>query len=157
MKRIFLAVVLMLGLACPVSSQWYTSKYGVKDINELSAEQLEQSLSQARLAKWGGITLIGLGSVVLVKGISDFNKSNELGGNAGEGYAYSAVISYALGGLMELAGVTMVHKNITKIQSIKKVLNQTQVGLSFSSFPAYRGYGCPENQNVPVVTLSVQF
>jgi hypothetical protein len=157
MKKIFFAITLILALVYNGKSQWYTWKYGVKDINELSQKQLEQSLTQASLQKLGGFFLMVLGPIPFVKGISEYNKSIELGGNLGEGKAYSAV--FLIGGavLMETVGVAMLLSNNSKIKEITKAMNRTQIGLGFTDRQLGQGYCLSNNPKIPVLSLTFNF
>jgi len=66
MKKLIIFFYLLLIFSCIISGQWYVKRYQVTDINQVTKEQLEESLQDSkRNLLYSGI-VVGTGGVILI-------------------------------------------------------------------------------------------
>jgi len=66
---IIIACLILCGCVDSINAQWYTRKYGVENINDLSDEQLRVSYSIARTSAILGGVVTGTGIVLTISGV----------------------------------------------------------------------------------------
>jgi hypothetical protein len=68
MKRLQFIIILLLFICFGIKGQWYTEKYGVSKVRDLSIEQLKESLSKAQETSVIGGALILTGGILVLAG-----------------------------------------------------------------------------------------
>ena len=67
---IIIAFLIISSLINSVNAQWYNTKYGVNELNDLTDAQLMESYSNARTASIGGGVATGTGIALMLSGFA---------------------------------------------------------------------------------------
>jgi hypothetical protein len=69
MKKALLIALALFTAAYSANAQWYSNKYGVENINDLSNEQLMKSYSDAKASSICGVVATGTGTGLVIFGM----------------------------------------------------------------------------------------
>ena len=135
MKTVFFIMVTAMLISSCGNCQWFERRYGVDDIYQLSDEQLNDAFKRARTGTWVGAILTTVGAAGLITGIAIASSANDMG-RAGEARAYEGVF-LAMGSVpLGIAGVTIWGINGTRLQTIKEIMNKTEIKPGVLNYPS---------------------
>ena len=142
------------------SGQWYYDKYGVTDIDMLSADQLDQALGDTKsdLGKGGSFALagglfVGIGFYTFHEGLGeDPTILEQLLGSKFMGYTY-----IICGSGLFVAGTIWCLSDMGRLAQIKNARNRNYgVTGSLNISPAIMPVGSPQSL-APGITLRINF
>lgn len=153
-------VVFMVALLFTVNAncQWYYKEYGVRDLNLLTTQQLEEALRHSGGITAGGGVMSVLGIFGLWGGISLINRAyDEPDWEEGLGYWFGGFFLTMFSVALETGGVMLIIVGAVRTGDIKAVLNRTEVKVGLLNIPNYR-FGTEQKNNVfPGITLTCRF
>ena len=154
-KIIFFVASALLLLSESANCQWYQRRYGADNINQLSEQQLTEAFLRSRGAVRAG-TLVSVASAIgIVAGVimltHDSPYSGDIGTNVLGGLVLGATIP------MEITGLTILGVSYPRLQSIKAVMNNTDVRLGVMNYSQYNVIGGPKCSAIPCVSVTLRF
>ena len=134
--------------------QWYHRKYGVTDINQLSKEQLNKALKNAK----GGVKFGGFVSVISVAGlIGGIVTLSSINDREDEGKAYTGVFITGISIPLGIAGLTILGINGSRKNNIKSTLNNLDLKMGMINNPGADLPGNSGVSSVPGILLKFNF
>lgn len=137
---VFVLLILFL-LNCPLKSQWYTNQYGVRNIRDLTNEQLSVSSGKYKTVTLVGGCSIGLGCLSILVAETTYKKGLPEDATLGEQILGGRVMKdiYKILGFGLLGGgVIMVNIGLSRSHNIKKVMiEQKKYNSSISLRPVF--------------------
>lgn len=153
MKKLLLITTSTILFSVICTGQWYSRRYGVNDLNQLSGEQLDLALTNATFEFGSGIFMVVAGGIGLYGGIYLAQKAppGDIGG------ALGGLLITAISVPLEIAGWVILTINLKRISSIKEVMRSRDLQLGVSCFQI--GNRFPDNQIslVPGLSLTIHF
>jgi len=134
-------------------SQWYNRRYGVSDLNELSQEQLNLALANAKFEFASGIFLSVVGAAGLYGGIY-LSKSAPPGDI---GRAFTGLIIIGISITSEIAGLITLTTNIKRIERIEQVMRNKELHLGLRIYQKGNMYSGSSKSVLPCLTLNIHF
>ncbi len=136
MKRAFLIIITFLFVCSTIKCQWYSRRYGVNDINQLTREQLNEALIRAQNKITGGIVLsvagaigIGAGSYLIAHSKKIYPEANDITQLQLSGFSL-LVVSIPI----EITGLIKWALNGERAKTIRSVLKSTEMKPGFVYF-----------------------
>jgi hypothetical protein len=156
MKKIFflLAFALLL-ISESASCQWYTRRYGVNNINQLSQQQLTESFLRSRGGVRAGSLLSGVSAIGIVAGAFMFTHDSPYSGDIGINVLGVLVLGATIP--MEITGLTILGVSYPRLQSIKAVMKNTDVHLGVRNYYQYNCNGDPNCSAMPCLSVTFRF
>jgi hypothetical protein len=141
MKVLILAIVILL--STEGNCQWYYKKYGVKDLSQLSQEQLNQRLRLNKKLLGFDVVAMIVGTTFIITGTHLINKANakEISLKGLYNYPREKVLGIVLlsdGIAVDICGLLLIPLSLTEINQIKKVLGNPEVKLGLINCPKYK-------------------
>jgi len=133
--------------------QWYSRRYGVSDLNELTREQLNLALANAKFEFASGIFLSVVGAAGLYGGIH-LSKNLHPGD---QGRALAAVIIIGTSVTTEIAGWIILTINITRIDRIKELMKNKELHLGLINSQKKNMLSDSHKSFVPCLSLTITF
>ncbi len=135
--------------------QWYQRRYGVNDLNQLNQLQLKESFLRARGGARAGALLSGVSAIGIVTGIIMLNHESPYSGDIG----INVLGILVLGGTipMEITGLTIWSISGTRLQSIRAVMNNTEVSLGIMNYSPYKITGISNYNSIPCISITYNF
>ena len=156
MKKIFfIAAAALLLVSENANCQWYQRRYGVNDLNQLSQLQLDEAFMRARGSTRAGALLSVASAIVIGAGIAMVAYDNPHPGDIGRN-AFGVLL---LAGTipMEITGLTILGISGTRLQTIKAVMNNTEVRLGVLNYSQYNNTGGYNCSSVPGISVIFKF
>jgi hypothetical protein len=154
-KFFFLTVSVILLTSAIADCQWYQRRYGVNDINQLNQQQLTESFLRARGGARAGALVSGVGAIGIVTGIILVNHESPYSGDIVPNVMGIMILAGTIP--MEITGLTILGVSGTRLQSIRAVMNKTQVSLGImNSNTEFNGH-IPGISMVPCVSVKFNF
>ena len=159
MKSVILTIAFLLLISEGCNCQWYYKRYGVKDINQLSDEQLSESLTKARTGVSGGcvISIIGAigicaGNYLIIHSKNVYPDANDITNLQLAGGAL-LVLSIPI----ELAGLIDLGINHNRLKSIKKVITESELKTGFVNYQWVNESSGVQQSLLPNLSLTIYF
>ncbi len=152
MKKTFLIISLIL-LSESVYSQWHSRRYGVSDLNQLTFEQLDLALTNAKFEFGSGIFMVIVGGAGLYGGIYLAQKAPP----GDTGTALTGLLITAISVPSEIAGWIILTTNLKRIESIKEVMRNRDLHLGLSIYPEENICSGSQTSLVPCLSLIIHF
>jgi hypothetical protein len=136
MKKTLFIFIVVLQLSIDCYCQWYSRRYGVSDLTQLSQKQLNEALVMAKDGIGGGALLSVAGAAGIYGGIRIFR-------NAASGDLETSFEGLGLTGisvLAEITGLMTLFISRSRMISIKKVINNAEFRLGTINYPEYSRY-----------------
>jgi hypothetical protein len=153
MKKVFLIMISVILLSVSSNCQWYNRRYGVSDISQLSLEQLNLALANAKFEFASGIFLSVVGAIGLYGGIQ-LSKSAPPGDIGG---ALAGIIITVVSIPAEIAGWIILSINRTRAKSIKEVLKSTELKLGLVNYQRGNIYSGSQGSLIPCLSVTICF
>jgi hypothetical protein len=157
MKRTFLIIVAVLLITANGNCQWYQRKYGVNDINQLSQQQINESLRKAKVRAWTGAYISCIGVITLSSGISMKYAPKDLHGSQLQEQQISKVAFLTLGSVLTPVGLTMLFKNCSRMKAIKKTMKNTEISLGVTNCPTDNMFNSSNIYAIPTISVAINF
>lgn len=154
-KILFITVSVLLLTSAVADCQWYQRRYGVNEINQLNQQQLTESFLRARGGTRAGALISGVSAIGIVAGIIMFKHDSPYAGDIG----INVIGVLVLGGTipMEITGLTIWGISGTRLQSIKAVMNKTQVSLGVMNYSPYNMTRISNCSSIPCISITYNF
>ena len=154
-KLLFLTASVLLLTSAVVDCQWYQRRYGVNNINQLTQQQLTESFLRARGGARAGALISGVSAVGIVTGIIMLKHNSPYSGDIG----INVIGVLVLGGTipMEITGLTIWVISGTRLQSIRAVMNNTEVSLGIMNCSPYYVSGIAKSSSIPCISITYNF
>ena len=161
---IIIAFLIISSLINSVNAQWYYTKYGVDELNDLTDAQLMESYSNARASSIGGGVATGTGIALMLSG---FAKATA---NIGENFAI-ALTSYGTGSppfksvgrglalsgaVLTIGGAALWISGGSRKKLLRPIMKSRGLGSSISVYPD-AGYDLLSHTYYPAVTFKIEF
>jgi len=154
-KIIFFVASALLLLSESANCQWYQRRYGADNINQLSEQQLTEAFLRSRGAVRAG-TLVSVASAIgIVAGAIMFTHDSPYPGDIERNVFGVLVLAATIP--MEITGLTILGISYPRLQSIKTVMNNTNVRLGVLNFSQYNAFRDPECSAIPCVSVTLRF
>jgi hypothetical protein len=155
MKKVFFILVFASLLISEIANcQWYTRRYGVNDLNQLSQQQLTESFMRSRGGARAGALLSVASAIGIGAGIIMFKYDSPYPGDIGRNVAGLLLLAGTIP--MEITGLTIWGISGTRLQTIRAVMNNTEVRIGVLNYPQYSSGGY-KRSSVPGVSLVFKF
>ena len=156
MKKVFLFLIFaLLLLSESAKCQWYQRRYGADNINQLSEQQLTEAFLRSRGAVRAGTLVSAAGAIGIVAGAIMFKHYSPYPGDIGINVLGVLVLGATIP--MEITGLTILGVSYPRLQSIKAVMNNTDVRLGVMNYSQYNVIGGPKCSAIPCVSVTLRF
>ena len=153
MKKVIFVIIGIILLSVSSHGQWYSRRYGVSDLNELTQEQLNLALTNVKFEFASGIFLSVVGAAGLYGGI----RLNESVHPGDQGRAFTAVFIIGTSIMAEIAGWILLTINITRIDRIKEVMKSKELHLGLMNFQTENMFSDSHISVLPCLSLTIPF
>jgi hypothetical protein len=150
-KKAFLILITTIMLSASGNCQWYNSRYGVTNINQLSTEQLNESLRRYNKAVicWSIVSLAG--AIGIGTGIIFLKKTDSEAGAMVGAFLIAHTIP------IEILGLAGCGIQGSRVRSIKKVLNSTELKMGLANYQMGNIYAGSQGIVVPGLSVTISF
>lgn len=156
-------IACIISLCCinSTNAQWYHSKYGATNLDDLSNEQLLESYSSAKTLSIVGGVVTGAGVCLMIGGLAAglVNVTEDivtvLGGQppSNESYGEALMIS---GAVLTVSGIFTWIAGGSRKKEMRPLIYSRGLALNISVYPG-AGYDLLTASYYPAVTLSIGF
>ena len=158
MRKVALIFLTILLLSEESDCQWYYERYGVKDLQQLSTEQVSDALKFKKSHVNGDIILMGIGVVQIIGGLALIN-SNE-GSTVDEVFLdiFKTVVGYVfvpLGICLEICGLILLPIHVSQLNKVKDILGNTVVNVGLINCPADKIFNY--SSSIPCISIRFNF
>jgi hypothetical protein len=165
MKKIILFTTIILLSSLESNCQWYYKKYGVKDLNQLSQEQLTEASMIKKKQVSADIALIGMSPIFIVGGISLANYAlNQLASGDKltffkfHWYGFLNIIGRGLvlaGSGIGICGLVFLPIHLSQRSEINKIIQSTKIKVGLMPYPADNVFTCSTISQVPGISITI--
>ena len=154
MKKTFLILAAIMFFSLNVNCQWYYKKYGVKDLNQLTKEQLPEALKLSKMntgvstgcAAILGTPLIIIGGHIIHKAKTAKDVDTFLNGAWG-------IYFLSVGIVFEITGLILLPVTLKETRKIRNALRNPEIKIGLTDFP--RNKVCNASNLIPTPGISV--
>jgi hypothetical protein len=167
MKKAILFITIIVLLSPESNCQWYIKKYGVKDLNQLSQEQLTEASIIKKKQISADIALIGMSPIFIVGGISLVNYAlnqlvlvDKLTFFKFHWYGFLAIIGRGLvlaGSGIGIYGLVFLPVHLSQRSEINKIIQSTKIKIGLIPYPTNNVFNCSTKSQVPGISITVFF
>jgi hypothetical protein len=162
MKKVVLFLAVIILLSVESNCQWYYKKYGVKDLNQLSQEQLNKRLRINKKLIGFNVGVMIVGTTFIIAGTHLINKANAEELSVEGFYNYPrektmGIVFLSSGIICDICGLILLPLNLTEINKIKKVLGNPEIKLGLISCPTNNIINHSNISLIPGISLAIQF
>ena len=163
---IIIAFLIISSLINSVNAQWYYTKYGVDELNDLTDAQLMESYSNARASSIGGGVATGTGIALMLSG---FAKATA---NIAEDFLVAIASSFGTdsppssqsyggglalsGAVLTIGGAALWISGGSRKKLLRPIMKSRGLGSSISVYPD-AGYDLLSHTYYPAVTFKIEF
>jgi hypothetical protein len=163
MKKVILILAAIILLSVDgICQNYYYKKYGVKELNQLTQDQLAKELifnKKAMVFSIGalavGTSFIVLGSYLNKEANKDLSTVEDF-----EAWPYQKVLGIAFiagGSVIDLCGLFLLPYSLIQIDKIKELLGNSEVKLGFINGPTDIMYNRSKMPLTPGISLTINF
>lgn len=160
MKNVVLILITIVLLSAEGNCQWYNKKYGVKDLSQLTQEQLNHRLKVDKtvLACDPAIFIVGTGSIIA--GIHLINKGNSEPINPCGFFKVprrQGIIFLSSGIALDICGLLLIPLSLSEMNQIKKALGIQEIKLALVDCFTNDMFNYSNGLPVPGISLIIGF
>lgn len=158
MKKTFLILATIMLLSIDGNCQWYYKKYGIKDLNQLSKEQLTEALKLSNInvgVSIGCLTI--LGPPLIIGGIHIINKAKTtedfdtfLNGVWGIYFLIAGVT-------FEITGLILLPITLNQSKKIRNTLHNPEIKIGLIDCPQNYIFNCSNISPTPGISITIHF
>ena len=162
MKKAVLIFATLILFSVNVNCQWYYKKYGVKDMNQLTQEQLNERLRLNRQLLVLDPVFMVVGTTFIIAGIHFINKANaeEISVEGGFNYPREKVLGTAFlfsGIVCDICGLLLLPLSLAEINKIKKVQENREIKLGLIRCPQNIIFNHSDISLMPGISIIIHF
>ena len=125
MKKVLLVVTTTLLLSISGNCQWYSRKYGVSDLNQLSQIQLNEALIRAKDGMSSGAVISIISGIGIVGGIIRATRDSPYPGDIWGNITGLLLLAGSIP--FEITGLLVRGINRSRAKRIEEVLNKAEI------------------------------
>jgi hypothetical protein len=152
-------IIASLILCCSVNSinaQWYSNKYGVENLNDLSDEQLMESYSNAIVSTIVGGVATGTGIVLVISGMGKaFEGFSSLSYPTPDHRSHGGGL-FISGAVLAIGGTILLISGGSRIGQLRPIKKSRGLVSNISVYPG-AGYELLTDTYYPAVTIRIGF
>jgi hypothetical protein len=162
MKRTFLIFSTIILFSVGGNCQWYYKKYGVKDMNQLTQEQLNERLRLNKQLLVLDPVIMVVGTTFIIAGIHFINKANaeEISLEGAFNFPREKILGTVFlssGVVCDICGFLLLPLSLTEINKIKKIQKNREIKLGLISCPPNIMFNHSDISLIPGISLSILF
>ena len=160
MKNVVLILITIVFLSTEGNCQWYYKRYGIRDLSQLTQEQLNKRLKMDKilLACDPAIMIVGTGSIIA--GINLINKANSEPINPGGFFKYprlSGIVFLSSGIVLDISGLLLIPLCLSEMNQIKKALGIQEIRLALINCFTDNMFNYSNGLPAPGISLTIRF
>ncbi len=160
MKNAVLILITIVFLSAEGNCQWYYKRYGVKDLSQLTQEQLNKRLKMDKvlLACDPAIMIVVTGCIIA--GIHLINKANSEPINPCGFFKLPRLTgrTFLFGGIgLDICGLLLIPLSLSEMNQIKKVLGTKEIKLALINCFTDNMFNYSNGLPVQGISLIIQF
>jgi len=163
MKKVIFILASIILLSVDVNCQnYYYKKYGVKELNQLTQEQLAKELKLNKKAVGFSIGALAVGTSFIVLGSYLNKEANKEPTSFKDVEAWPSevvlgIVLITSGSVIDLCGLFLLPYCSIKIDKIKKLMGNSEVKLGLINSPTYNIYNSSNMSLTPCISLAINF
>ena len=162
MKKAVLIFATIVLCSVDDNCHWYYKKYGVKDMNQLTQEQLSERLRLNKQLLVLDPVIMVVGTTFIIAGIHLINKANaeEISVEGAFNYPREKVLGTAFlssGIVCDICGLLLLPLSLTEINKIKKVQENREIKLGLISCPQNSMFNHSDISLIPGIYITIHF
>lgn len=163
MKKVIILFAATILLSVDGTCQnYYYKKYGVKELNQLTQDQLAKELKLNKKALGFSFGALAIGTSFIVLGSYLNNEANKKLTTVEdfEAWPFEKVLGVVFitgGSIIDLCGLFLLPYSSIQISKIKKLMVNSEVKLGFINSPADNMYNSPNLSLTPCISFTINF
>ena len=153
MNKISLLIFALLMISASSNCQWYQRQYGVKDINLLSAEQLNEVITKSRTGLVFGAVFSIPATIGIIAGL--VMQKAPYPESLGKSFAGLAYIIFSVP--PEILGLTLIGIHSSRIKSIKEIQKMAEIKIGFINYPVGKDLIASGDNILPCISITFRF